>query len=414
MACHGTCSMLRVRTIERAGLTFANLQPPWRHGILDGKSDSKMASGLVTQDYWSMYTGKYIDSRKTYLPKETKILPKNFSFLKSRSQGSGRSPILSFTLATQRLRSSRAKLATSEAALQVARAAACYLGGDGHTLGVVVRTAARMANGGRDAPSIITQVSRDPDHTSVNASNGDPTIIPVGAAPQTKRRGLLSSLLCCVSRSPPTAPNHPQQSNYPSGPSNPQQSASVRPSGSPALLGEHRPQDRHRKCLVIDLDETLVHSSFTPVANADFVVPVEIEGIIHQVYVLKRPHVDQFLKRMGELFECVLFTASLAKYADPVTDLLDRTECFSARLFRESCVFHRGNYVKDLSKLGRDINNTIIIDNSPPSYIFHPDNAVPCGSWFDDPKDTELLDLIPFFEGLSQVDNAVEVLRRQA
>lgn len=32
-----------------------------------------------------------------------------------------------------------------------------------------------------------------------------------------------------------------------------------------------------------------------------------------QVYVLKRPHVDEFLQKMGELFECVLFTASLAK-----------------------------------------------------------------------------------------------------
>lgn len=32
-----------------------------------------------------------------------------------------------------------------------------------------------------------------------------------------------------------------------------------------------------------------------------------------QVYVLKRPHVDEFLQRMGQLFECVLFTASLAK-----------------------------------------------------------------------------------------------------
>lgn len=29
--------------------------------------------------------------------------------------------------------------------------------------------------------------------------------------------------------------------------------------------------------------------------------------------MLKRPHVDEFLQRMGELFECVLFTASLAK-----------------------------------------------------------------------------------------------------
>ncbi len=50
-----------------------------------------------------------------------------------------------------------------------------------------------------------------------------------------------------------------------------------------------------------------------PVGNADFIVPVEIDGVIHQVYVLKRPYCDEFLRRMGELFECVLFTASLAK-----------------------------------------------------------------------------------------------------
>lgn len=65
--------------------------------------------------------------------------------------------------------------------------------------------------------------------------------------------------------------------------------------------------------MVIDLDETLVHSSFKPINNADFVVPVEIDGTVHQVYVLKRPYVDEFLQRMGELYECVLFTASLAK-----------------------------------------------------------------------------------------------------
>ena len=52
---------------------------------------------------------------------------------------------------------------------------------------------------------------------------------------------------------------------------------------------------------------------FQPISNADFIVPVEIDNVIHQVYVLKRPFVDEFLCRMGELFECVLFTASLAK-----------------------------------------------------------------------------------------------------
>uniref|UniRef100_A0A672IED6 protein-serine/threonine phosphatase n=1 Tax=Salarias fasciatus TaxID=181472 RepID=A0A672IED6_SALFA len=166
-------------------------------------------------------------------------------------------------------------------------------------------------------------------------------------------------------------------------------------------------------CVVIDLDETLVHSSFKPVNNADFIIPVEIDGTVHQVYVLKRPHVDEFLKRMGEMFECVLFTASLSKYADPVSDLLDKHGAFQSRLFRESCVFHRGNYVKDLGRLGRDLNKVIIIDNSPASYIFHPDNAVPVASWFDDVSDTELLDLIPFFERLSRADDVYHLLSQQ-
>lgn len=53
-----------------------------------------------------------------------------------------------------------------------------------------------------------------------------------------------------------------------------------------------------------------------------------------------------------------------------------RWNVFRARLFRESCVYHRGNYVKDLNKLGRDLQKIVIVDNSPASYIFHPDNAV--------------------------------------
>ncbi|KAM9093974.1 CTD small phosphatase-like protein isoform 1-T1 [Sarcophilus harrisii] len=178
------------------------------------------------------------------------------------------------------------------------------------------------------------------------------------------------------------------------------------------LLPELKLSDYGKKCMVIDLDETLVHSSFKPISNADFIVPVEIDGTVHQVYVLKRPHVDEFLQRMGQLFECVLFTASLAKYADPVADLLDRWGVFRARLFRESCVFHRGNYVKDLSQLGRELSKVIIIDNSPASYIFHPENAVPVQSWFDDMNDTELLDLIPFFEGLSREEDVYGMLQK--
>ncbi|MFT7807942.1 putative phosphatase PSR2 isoform X1 [Arapaima gigas] len=179
------------------------------------------------------------------------------------------------------------------------------------------------------------------------------------------------------------------------------------------LLHQVKSEDVGKMCAVLDLDETLVHSSFKPVNNADFIIPVEIDGTVYQVYVLKRPHVDEFLKRMGEMFECVLFTASLAKYADPVSDELDKWGAFRSRLFRESCVYHRGNYVKDLGRLGRDLNKVIIVDNSPASYIFHPDNAVPVASWFNDMSDTQLLDLIPFFERLSKAEDVYTVLKHQ-
>lgn len=222
-----------------------------------------------------------------------------------------------------------------------------------------------------------------------------------------KRHKLFHSLLCCfgVRRRPKGASNSGAELTLP------ETGAAGGPQELKPLLPELQAQDLHKKCLVIDLDETLVHSSFKPISNADFIVPVEIDGTIHQVYVLKRPHVDEFLKKVGGLYECVLFTASLAKYADPVTDLLDKWDVFRARLFRESCVFHRGNYVKDLGRLGRDLNQIIILDNSPASYIFHPENAVPCISWFDDMENKELLELTPFFEQLSKAENIYTVLK---
>jgi RNA polymerase II subunit A small phosphatase-like protein len=67
---------------------------------------------------------------------------------------------------------------------------------------------------------------------------------------------------------------------------------------------------------------------------------------------------------------------------------------------RQSCL--RG--YQDLSQLGRDLKDTIIIDNSPTSYIFHPQHAVPISSWFSDAHDNELLDLIPVLEDLSHKD----------
>ena len=113
---------------------------------------------------------------------------------------------------------------------------------------------------------------------------------------------------------------------------------------------------------------------------------------------------------MGAKFEVIVFTASLAKYADPLMDLLDKGGVVRWRLFRESCYPYEGNYVKDLTCLGRDLRNTIIVDNSPHSYIFQPFNAVPVRNFIDDLTERDLLDLIPLLNQLAAADDVTAII----
>ena len=60
--------------------------------------------------------------------------------------------------------------------------------------------------------------------------------------------------------------------------------------------------------------------------------------------------------------------------------------------------------------MGRDLSTTIIVDNSPHSYVFQPENAVPIGTFIDDMDDQELLEITPIIMGVEQVDDVREHL----
>ncbi|ETP48195.1 hypothetical protein F442_06005 [Phytophthora nicotianae P10297] len=173
----------------------------------------------------------------------------------------------------------------------------------------------------------------------------------------------------------------------------------------PSLLPPVSPNDADKKCLVLDLDATLVHSSFRRTDNYDFIIPVDINGIIHHVYVCKRPGAEEFLIEMAKYYEIVVYTASLSVYADPLLNKLDPEGVIRYRLYREHCVQYEGNYVKDLSLLDRDISQTIIVDNSPMAYAFHPRNAIGCSSFYDDPNDRELELIARFLSKFQDVED---------
>ena len=94
--------------------------------------------------------------------------------------------------------------------------------------------------------------------------------------------------------------------------------------------------------LVLDLDETLVHFFYTP-SGGTFLI---------------RPFCLQFLEEMAKIFEIVIFTAALKDYADSILDILDPNKILiNYRLYRHHTSLSGITFCKDLSKIGRDLNN---------------------------------------------------------
>ncbi|THG97420.1 hypothetical protein EW145_g7619 [Phellinidium pouzarii] len=186
-----------------------------------------------------------------------------------------------------------------------------------------------------------------------------------------------------------------------------------------------------RKTLVLDLDETLIHSTTRPLfpsgggsgllnlgnligrnRKGGHMVEVVMGGRSTLYHVYKRPFVDYFLRKVSAWYTLVIFTASMKEYADPVIDWLDAGRGILAlRFFREHCTqLPNGAYSKDLSVLNEDLARICLIDNSPVSYSINQANGIPIEGWTQDPNDEALLDLLPFLDSLRFTSDVRHVL----
>ncbi|KAI0134705.1 HAD-like domain-containing protein [Xylariales sp. AK1849] len=216
------------------------------------------------------------------------------------------------------------------------------------------------------------------------------------------------------------------------------------PRRQPSYIPYENTDPTHLKTLILDLDETLIHSMSKGgrMGGSGHMVEVRLNttyvaagghqslGPQHPIlyYVHKRPHCDEFLRKISKWFNLVIFTASVQEYADPVIDWLEsERKYFTARYYRQHCTFRHGAFIKDLSSVEPDLSRVMILDNSPLSYMFHQvrqeqhskrnanggtnaDNAIPIQGWINDPTDNDLLHLVPLLEGLQYVSDVRALL----
>lgn len=128
-------------------------------------------------------------------------------------------------------------------------------------------------------------------------------------------------------------------------------------------------------CLVLDLDETLSHTVTLPFGT----------------YFLLRPSAVKFLEKVSSIYEIVIFTSSPKSYADSILNKIDIDKnLISHRLYRKHTQFIDNKTVKDLSRIGRDLKKTILVDNVKDNARFQKDNLILIKSWYSDIFDTEL------------------------
>ena len=116
--------------------------------------------------------------------------------------------------------------------------------------------------------------------------------------------------------------------------------------------------------VVLDLDETLIRYNINENTSKN--------------ELIKRPCLDEFLSSLSRAkCELIIFTASTQEYADPLIDQIENDKkYFSKRLYRQHTVLIGDNYIKDITKLGRELNRTIIVDNEKSSFSLQQRNGI--------------------------------------
>lgn len=166
----------------------------------------------------------------------------------------------------------------------------------------------------------------------------------------------------------------------------------------------------HTPLLVLDLDETLLHSTPEPIENPDFTTGAYNTRL--------RPHLREFLQVVEPWWHLAVFTAGGHLYAKDMLEGIRRHAPFPLEpvffFDRRRCTPRRDpetgelTWLKDLKKvrrLGWNLERVLVLDDKSAGLARHRGNLLPAPEWTGDPNDTFLLDVLPTLERLAKEEN---------
>lgn len=155
--------------------------------------------------------------------------------------------------------------------------------------------------------------------------------------------------------------------------------------------------DDSKILLILDLDETLIHSDLNLKWSVhDLYITCQDQSIIP---VNLRPYLFEFLDFCNEHFEMIIFTASCSDYANPIIDHIEKDKSyFKYRFYREHCLNYGNLFLKDLSIFDKPLSKTVIVDNNILSFSHYLANGVLVSSFTNESDDMDLCSLVEYFK----------------
>jgi TFIIF-interacting CTD phosphatase-like protein len=176
------------------------------------------------------------------------------------------------------------------------------------------------------------------------------------------------------------------------------------------------------KLLILDLDETLIYSTETPLARkSDF--------LVYSYYVYKRPNLDNFIATCFEWFDVAVWTSSGAEYAASIVAAIfpdphllkfvwasDR--CSIAINYNHNLIdgyyptYYSRKPLKKVKKYGYKLESIIAVDDTPRKWEKSYGNLVRIAPFEGDESDRELNYLLDYLNTLKDAENIRSIEKR--